>query len=62
MRYDHAHCGDLINLDTRKLPRIEQPGHRVHGDRTTQVRGAGWKVLFIAIDDHARIVHPDVCQ
>lgn len=55
VRYEHAHCGDLIHLDTKKLARIERPGHRVHGDRTTEVRGAGWEVLFIAIDDHARI-------
>lgn len=55
VRYEHAHAGDLIHLDTKKLARIERPGHRVHGDRTKEVRGAGWEVLFIAIDDHARI-------
>jgi transposase InsO family protein len=55
VRYEHAHAGDLIHLDTKKLVRIERPGHRVHGDRTTRVSGAGWEVLFVAIDDHARI-------
>jgi len=55
MRYEHAHAGDLIHLDTKKLVRIERPGHRVHGDRSTRVSGAGWEVLFVAIDDHARI-------
>lgn len=55
VRYEHAQCGDLIHFDTKKLARIERPGHRVHGDRTTEVRGAGWEVVFIAIDDHARL-------
>lgn len=55
VRYEHAHAGDLIHLDTKKLVRIERPGHRVHGDRSTRVSGAGWEVLFVAIDDHARI-------
>lgn len=55
VRYEHMHPGDLIHFDTKKLARIERPGHRVHGDRTTEVRGAGWEVLFIAIDDHARL-------
>jgi transposase InsO family protein len=55
VRYEHAHPGDLIHLDTKKLVRIERPGHRVHGDRRTRVTGAGWEVLFVAIDDHARI-------
>lgn len=55
VRYEHAHVGDLIHLDTKKLVRIERPGHRVHGDGSTRVSGAGWEVLFVAIDDHARI-------
>jgi transposase InsO family protein len=55
VRYEHAQSGDLIHLDTKKLVRIERPGHRVHGDRRTRVSGAGWEVLFVAIDDHARI-------
>jgi transposase InsO family protein len=55
VRYEHAHPGDLLHLDTKKLVRIERPGHRVHGDRTTRVTGAGWEVLFVAIDDHARV-------
>jgi transposase InsO family protein len=54
-RYEHAQAGDLLHLDTKKLVRIERPGHRVHGDRCTRVSGAGREVLFVAIDDHARI-------
>ena len=63
VRYEHEHAGDLIHLDTKKLVRIERPGHRIHGDRSTRVSGAGWEVLLVAIDDHARIaftrMYPD---
>jgi len=43
--------------------RIERPSHRVTGNRRDSVEGAGWEMLFVAVDDHARIaftaMHPD---
>ena len=65
-RYEHAEPGDLIHIDTKKLGRIETTGHRATGNRRDRTRGAGWEVLFIAIDDHARIafteLYPDETQ
>jgi transposase InsO family protein len=65
-RYEHKAPGDLLHIDTKKLARIERPGHRVTGDRHHQVKGAGWEVLFVAVDDHARIgftdLYPDETQ
>jgi transposase InsO family protein len=65
-RYEHAHPGDLIHLDTKKLGRIEATGHRVTGNPRDRIRGAGWEALFVAIDDHARIafteIYPDESQ
>jgi transposase InsO family protein len=65
-RYAHERPGDLIHIDTKKLGRIEVTGHRATGDRRDRSRGAGWEVLFIAIDDHARIafteLYPDETQ
>jgi transposase InsO family protein len=55
VRYEHAHPGDLLHIDTKKLGRIERMGHRVTGDRRDSTDGAGWEYLFVAIDDHARI-------
>jgi transposase InsO family protein len=55
LRYEHAHPGDLIHIDTKKLGRIERMSHRVTGDRRDSVNGAGWEFLFVAVDDHARI-------
>jgi transposase InsO family protein len=55
VRYEHAHPGDLIHFDIKRLARIVKPGHRIHGDRTRETRGAGYEYLHIAIDDHSRI-------
>jgi hypothetical protein len=37
------------------LARIVKPGHRIHGDRTRETRGAGYEYLHVAIDDHSRL-------
>ena len=55
VRYEHEAPGDMLHIDTKKLGRIERPSHRVTGDRRDSVEGAGWEMLFVAIDDHARI-------
>ncbi len=60
VRYEHAHPGDLIHIDTKKLGRIEATGHRITGDRRDRTRGVGWEFLFVAVDDHARIGFTDL--
>ena len=59
-RYEHDRPGDLIHIDTKKLAHIEKTGHRATGDRRDRTRGAGWEVLFVAIDDHARIAYTEL--
>jgi transposase InsO family protein len=54
-RYEHAHPGDLLHLDIKKLGRIIRPSHRVTGDRRDSTSGAGWEYVHVAIDDHSRI-------
>lgn len=54
-RYEHAHPGDLLHLDIKKLGRFQRPGHRVTGDRTQNTSGAGWEYVHVAIDDHSRV-------
>ena len=62
-RYEHAEPGDMLHIDTKRLGRIERPSHRVTGDRRDRMRNIGWEMLFVAVDDHARIaftdMHPD---
>ena len=55
VRYEHKHPGDLMHFDIKRLARIVKPGHRLHGDRTQETRGAGYEYLHIAVDDHSRI-------
>ena len=55
VRYEHAHPGDLLHIDTKKLGRIERMGHRVTGVRHHDRVSAGYESLFVAVDDHARL-------
>jgi transposase InsO family protein len=55
LRYEHKHPGDMIHFDIKRLARIVKPGHRVHGDRTRETRGAGYEYVHVAIDDHTRL-------
>ena len=54
-RYEHAHPGDLLHIDIKKLGRIGRMGYRVTGDQSKRARGVGWEFLFVGVDDHARI-------
>ena len=59
VRYEHAHPGDMIHIDIKKLGRIERMGKRIPGSSHTPIK-AGWEYLFVAIDDHARIGFTDM--
>jgi transposase InsO family protein len=59
-RYQREHPGELIHVDIKKLGRIGRIGHRIHGDRTTRVRGIGWEFVHVAIDDATRMAYAEV--
>ena len=61
-RYERARTGELLHLDVKKLGRIGRVGHRIHGDRTTRVRGIGWEYVHVAIDDHSRLAYAEVLR
>jgi transposase InsO family protein len=54
-RYERATAGELIHIDTKKLGRIGEPGHRVTGQRGHRSRGIGWEFAHVAVDDHSRL-------
>lgn len=54
-RYERQRPGELLHIDTKKLPRFSQPGHRVTADRTKKTRKAGHQALHVSIDDHSRV-------
>jgi transposase InsO family protein len=60
VRYEHRRPGALVHLDIKKLVKIGRPGHRVHGDRRTRVRGIGWEYTHVAIDDCTRLGYAEV--
>lgn len=45
VRYERNGPGELEHLYTKKLARIEAVGHRIHGNRSRTVEGAGWAFL-----------------
>jgi transposase InsO family protein len=59
-RYQREHPGELIHLDIKKFGRIERVGHRIHGDRSRRVEGAGWEFLHVCIDDASRLAYAEV--
>ncbi len=59
-RYERERPGELVHLDTKPLVRIGRVGHRIHGDRTTKVRGIGWEYVHVAIDDASRLAYVEV--
>lgn len=60
VRYEARRPGELVHLDVKKLGRIGRVGHRIHGDRTTRVRGIGWEYVHVAVDDCTRLAYAEV--
>lgn len=60
IRYERARPGELLHLDIKKLGRSTRIGHRIHGDRRTRQRGAGWEYLHVAVDDHTRLTYAEL--
>ena len=60
VRYEAARPGELVHLDVKKLGRIGRVGHRIHGDRATRLRGAGWEFVHVAVDDCTRLAYVEV--
>lgn len=60
-RYERRTPGDLLHIDVKKLGRIAgRVGHRIHGDRTARVRGAGWEYVHVCVDDRSRLAYVEV--
>jgi transposase InsO family protein len=59
-RYEWERPGQLLHLDTKKLGRIGQIGHRITGDRRQRTRGIGWEFVHVCIDDCSRVAYVEV--
>jgi transposase InsO family protein len=60
VRYERPTPGELIHIDVKKLGRIARVGHRIHADRRTRARGAGWEFLHVCVDDCTRLAYAEV--
>lgn len=62
VRYERARAGELIHVDTKKLGRFHNIGHRITGieGRRTRGRHVGWDIVHIAIDDATRLAYVEV--
>jgi transposase InsO family protein len=61
-RYERPAPGELIHIDVKKLGRIGQEGHRVHGDRSRRARGVGWEFVHVCVDDCTRLAYVEVLE
>jgi transposase InsO family protein len=59
-RSEHAHPGDLLHLDIKKLGRIDGVGHRITGRRQHRARGIGWEFVHVAVDDCSRLAYVEI--
>jgi transposase InsO family protein len=59
-RYQRDRPGELLHLDIRKLPRFEEVGHRITGDRRGKSRDMGYDCLHVTIDDVTRLGYVEV--
>ena len=59
-RYERARPGELVHVDIKSLARITRIGHRIHGDRSARVAGAGWEHVHVCIDDASRVAYVEV--
>lgn len=62
VRYERAKAGEIIHIDTKKLGRFKEIGHRIRGDegRRNRTRRTGWDFVHVAIDDATRLAYVEV--
>lgn len=61
-RYEHAHPGDLLHMDIKKLGRIPPGGGwRAHGrGKASGKRRVGYAYIHSVVDDHSRLAYSEV--
>ena len=62
LRYEREKAGELIHVDTKKLGRFNEIGHRIRGDagRRNRIRHIGWDFVHVAVDDASRLAYVEV--
>ena len=60
VRYERERPGELLHVDTKKLGRFKDVGHRIHGDYARRTRHVGWEFAHVCVDDHTRLAYAEV--
>lgn len=60
IRYEHKAPGDMLHLDTKRLGRFDQPGHRITRKRSHGSPRQGFEHVFVATDDHSRLTFASI--
>ncbi len=55
IRYERAHPGELLHIDTKRLGRFDRPGHRITRKRSFGSPRQGFEFVFVATDDASRL-------
>ena len=59
IRYERQRPGELLHVDTKKLGRFHEVGHRITKQRTFG-KGGGWELMHVAIDDASRVTYAEI--
>jgi len=60
VRYEWPCPGQLLHIDTKKLGKFVQPGHKLTGDRARRSRRVGWEYVHSIIDDCSRLAYSEI--
>lgn len=60
IRYERDNPGELLHIDTKRLGRFDQPGHRVTRKRSYGSKKQGFEFAYVAIDDASRLSYVEI--
>jgi transposase InsO family protein len=60
VRYLWPCPGQLLHMDTKKLGKFAQPGHKLTGNRARRSRRVGWEYVHSIIDDCSRLAYSEI--
>ena len=60
VRYQWPCPGQLLHMDTKKLGKFTEPGHKLTGDRSRRSRRVGWEYVHSIIDDCSRLAYSEI--
>ena len=61
-RYERAAAGELVHIDSKRLGRFQQIGHRIHGERHRRSRRSGFEHLHVCVDDATRLAYSELLR